>query len=230
MPQFEITGKGRDTGRNRKRVYTADSIDAARALAEADGTQVETVTEKTASPPKKKAAARRPAKAPAKSPAPSAKSKPPAPAGKVAASKPAPAAQETEKRATPAARPTQPEPKAVSPAPAEQTPPGVTAQPQSPPPAAPTEPTVRPSTARATPSAPPDPAAPKPRPEKPRISGPWAGMSSRPAGRSGCLPVLVAAVALVGLGGLILEGEWRSGEETAVSHLDVSQQAVPGPG
>jgi len=44
MPRFEIKGKGRDSGRSRKRTYTADTASQARALAEADGTAVESVT------------------------------------------------------------------------------------------------------------------------------------------------------------------------------------------
>ena len=51
MPSFEIIGKGKDTGRNRKRIYTAASESEARELAEKDGTLVEQIVELPPAPP-----------------------------------------------------------------------------------------------------------------------------------------------------------------------------------
>ena len=45
MNVFEVIGKGRDTGRTRKRKYTVANEDEARRSAEADGTVVESVTD-----------------------------------------------------------------------------------------------------------------------------------------------------------------------------------------
>lgn len=45
MNVFEVVGKGRDTGRTRKRKYTVQNEDEARRSAEADGTVVESVTD-----------------------------------------------------------------------------------------------------------------------------------------------------------------------------------------
>jgi len=45
MNVFEVIGKGRDTGRTRKRKYTVENEDEARRSAEADGTVVESVTD-----------------------------------------------------------------------------------------------------------------------------------------------------------------------------------------
>ena len=43
MPGYEIKGKGKDTGRTRKRIFTAPNEEEARQLAEADGTLVEEI-------------------------------------------------------------------------------------------------------------------------------------------------------------------------------------------
>jgi hypothetical protein len=51
MPSFEIIGKGKDTGRTRKRIYSAASESKARELAEKDGTLVEQVVELPPEPP-----------------------------------------------------------------------------------------------------------------------------------------------------------------------------------
>lgn len=45
MPDFEIKGKGRDTGRRRKRVYSAPDEATAKRLAEDDGTLIEAIVE-----------------------------------------------------------------------------------------------------------------------------------------------------------------------------------------
>ena len=45
MPDFEIRGKGRDTGRKRKRVYSAPDEATAKRLAEDDGTLIEAIVE-----------------------------------------------------------------------------------------------------------------------------------------------------------------------------------------
>lgn len=50
MPKFEIRGKGKNSGRKRKRVYPAANEQEARLLAEDDGTEVEDVTELPADP------------------------------------------------------------------------------------------------------------------------------------------------------------------------------------
>lgn len=42
MPRFQITGIGRDTGRNRNKIYKADNIDLAIEKASKDGTIVDT--------------------------------------------------------------------------------------------------------------------------------------------------------------------------------------------
>jgi len=61
MPEFEIHGKGIKTGRKRKRTYTADSIEDARAMALKDETEpleiIPLSAEAEAPPAKKKAAA-----------------------------------------------------------------------------------------------------------------------------------------------------------------------------
>jgi len=44
MPRFEIKGKGRETGRPRKRVFKAENEQQARALAETEGFVVESAT------------------------------------------------------------------------------------------------------------------------------------------------------------------------------------------
>lgn len=51
MPSYEIQGKGKDTGRKRRRVYSAPTEEDARKLAEADGTLVEVVNEIPPEPP-----------------------------------------------------------------------------------------------------------------------------------------------------------------------------------
>ncbi|BBO87021.1 hypothetical protein [Desulfosarcina ovata] len=51
MPRYEIQGKGKDTGRKRKRTYSAASESEARQLAEEDGTLIEEVTEIPPDPP-----------------------------------------------------------------------------------------------------------------------------------------------------------------------------------
>lgn len=51
MPSYEIKGKGKDTGRKRKRIFTAPNEEEARQLAEADGTLVEEITEIPPDPP-----------------------------------------------------------------------------------------------------------------------------------------------------------------------------------
>ncbi|MBN1005653.1 hypothetical protein [Amphritea pacifica] len=51
MPSYEIKGKGKDTGRTRKRIFTAQNEEEARQLAEADGTLVEEITEIPPDPP-----------------------------------------------------------------------------------------------------------------------------------------------------------------------------------
>lgn len=45
MPSYEIKGKGKDSGRKRTRIYSAANEDAARQLAEVDGTTVEGIVE-----------------------------------------------------------------------------------------------------------------------------------------------------------------------------------------
>jgi hypothetical protein len=45
MPDFEIVGKGKDTGRKRQRIYTAENESEARSKAEADGTIIESIRE-----------------------------------------------------------------------------------------------------------------------------------------------------------------------------------------
>jgi hypothetical protein len=45
MPNYEIKGKGKDSGRKRTRIYSATNEDAARQLAEIDGTTVEELVE-----------------------------------------------------------------------------------------------------------------------------------------------------------------------------------------
>lgn len=54
MPNYEIVGKGRDTGRKRKRIYSAKDHKAAEALAEADGTEVLEISELPPEPPTKR--------------------------------------------------------------------------------------------------------------------------------------------------------------------------------
>lgn len=53
MPSFEIKGKGKgkDTGRKRRRIYTAPNEEKARKLAESDGTLVEEISEIPPEPP-----------------------------------------------------------------------------------------------------------------------------------------------------------------------------------
>lgn len=51
MPSYEIKGKGKDTGRKRRRIYTAPNEAEAKQLAEADGTLVEEVSEIPPEPP-----------------------------------------------------------------------------------------------------------------------------------------------------------------------------------
>lgn len=51
MPGYEIKGKGKDTGRRRKRIYSASTEIEARQLAEDDGTLVEEVIELPPEPP-----------------------------------------------------------------------------------------------------------------------------------------------------------------------------------
>jgi hypothetical protein len=48
---YEVVGKGRDTGRRRRRHYLVNTEVEARALAEADGTIVESISELAADPP-----------------------------------------------------------------------------------------------------------------------------------------------------------------------------------
>jgi len=45
MPKFEVNGKGRDSGRGRKRTYSATDEISAREMAAADGTDIETIEE-----------------------------------------------------------------------------------------------------------------------------------------------------------------------------------------
>jgi hypothetical protein len=45
MPDFEIVGKCKDTGRKRQRIYTAENESEARSKAEADGTIIESIRE-----------------------------------------------------------------------------------------------------------------------------------------------------------------------------------------
>jgi hypothetical protein len=47
MPSYEIQGKGKESGRKRTRVYVAGNEEAAKRLAEADGTDVEEIMEPT---------------------------------------------------------------------------------------------------------------------------------------------------------------------------------------
>jgi len=51
MPSYEIKGKGKDTGRKRKRIFTAPNEEEAKQLAEADGTLVEEIKEIPPDPP-----------------------------------------------------------------------------------------------------------------------------------------------------------------------------------
>lgn len=51
MPDYEIKGKGKDTGRKRKRIYSAANEQEARELATSDGTLVEEVNELPPEPP-----------------------------------------------------------------------------------------------------------------------------------------------------------------------------------
>ena len=51
MAQYEIIGKGSDTGRARKRVYTASSEQKAKQQAKSDGTVVESITKLPPTPP-----------------------------------------------------------------------------------------------------------------------------------------------------------------------------------
>lgn len=51
MPSFEIKGKGKDTGRKRRRIYTAPNEEEAMKLAESDGTLVEEISEIPPEPP-----------------------------------------------------------------------------------------------------------------------------------------------------------------------------------
>jgi hypothetical protein len=51
MPRFEVIGKGRTTGRQRKRVYEAPTEENARRQAEAEGTLVSTVVDLPPEPP-----------------------------------------------------------------------------------------------------------------------------------------------------------------------------------
>lgn len=51
MPHFQITGRGRESGRKRKRTYTATDPLAARKLAEEDGTVVDEATVLPEDPP-----------------------------------------------------------------------------------------------------------------------------------------------------------------------------------
>lgn len=51
MPSYEISGKGNDTGRKRRRIYIAPNEAEAKQLAESDGTLVEEVTEIPPEPP-----------------------------------------------------------------------------------------------------------------------------------------------------------------------------------
>ncbi|MBF0266391.1 MAG: hypothetical protein HQL46_14090 [Gammaproteobacteria bacterium] len=54
MPDFEIHGKGIKTGRNRKRTYTAKTIEEAKALALKDDTEVIEIIELSSTAPAKK--------------------------------------------------------------------------------------------------------------------------------------------------------------------------------
>ncbi len=56
MPHFEIKGKGRETGRRRKRIFKAENEPHARALAEGEGFVVESVTRLPDEPVKRAAA------------------------------------------------------------------------------------------------------------------------------------------------------------------------------
>ena len=51
MPNYEIKGKGTDSGRKRTRIYSAENEDIARQLAEVDGTTVEELIELPPDPP-----------------------------------------------------------------------------------------------------------------------------------------------------------------------------------
>jgi hypothetical protein len=54
MPNYEIKGKGKDTGRKRKRIYAAINELEATRLAEVDGTLVDEITEIPPEPPTEK--------------------------------------------------------------------------------------------------------------------------------------------------------------------------------
>ncbi len=51
MPNYSIEGKGKDTGRKRRRIYLAANESEARRLAEEDGTLVESISELPPEPP-----------------------------------------------------------------------------------------------------------------------------------------------------------------------------------
>lgn len=51
MPRYEIRGKGKDTGRNRRRIYSAANESAARQQALDDGTMIDEITEIPPDPP-----------------------------------------------------------------------------------------------------------------------------------------------------------------------------------
>lgn len=51
MPGYEVIGKGKDTGRRRRRIYRSSSESGARKLAEEDGTIVEKINELPPDPP-----------------------------------------------------------------------------------------------------------------------------------------------------------------------------------
>ncbi|AHK80776.1 hypothetical protein M911_14005 [Ectothiorhodospira haloalkaliphila] len=51
MPRFKVEGKGKETGRKRSRTYKARDADQAKALAAADGTEVESIVELPPEPP-----------------------------------------------------------------------------------------------------------------------------------------------------------------------------------
>lgn len=51
MPKFEVLGKGKDTGRKRRKIYGASSAAEATRLAESDGTIVDEINELPPAPP-----------------------------------------------------------------------------------------------------------------------------------------------------------------------------------
>ncbi len=201
MPRFEIKGKGRDSGRSRKRTYTADTASQARALAEADGTAVESVTRLPAGPAAKGA--------PAKQSTSGAKETTTKTTAKTGATQPPKAPV----KATPSGVTKASQPQAAEGPKSEPTEPPASAPAGGKAPAATARDTevhaaTAPAEAKSAGSSPtaaqPEPSASAEPAPASRPMSPSHGLRSGKGAGTGCLPVLVAAIGIGLVGTLLL--------------------------